>query len=168
MARSNKDAWLRPGKGDLREEEVVVDWPDPGDTVLVRALSARWAAKVQSKFKIRTEGNQQVSSVDIDEMEKLQFAHGVVEPEFSEEEAERALEIMGPAARKVIAAIDRLSGVNKEAVKAAEERFPVGGTNGDGSALADSGASERAGRSGESTLPSSTGPTAGNASRGDV
>lgn len=157
MSRSNKDAWLRPGAGDLRTKEVVVDFPNPGDTVLVRALPARFSARVSSQFEIVQEGNQQVSRIAVDKMETLQFAHGVVEPEFTEEEARQIAENFGPVFRKVIAVIDELSGVDKEAVKAAEERFPNSGNGSKGSAVADSGSTGSTGRSDKPTVPARPG-----------
>lgn len=123
MPRSNKNAWLS-GQGDLREEEVLVDYPVKGDTVLVRGLPARFSAEVQSQMKVQTEGREQIAKIDVAEMEALQFAHGVVEPAFTYEEAKQAQETMGPAYRKVIEVVDRLSGVSKEDVAKAQQRFP--------------------------------------------
>lgn len=152
-----KDAWLKPGAGDLATEEVVVDFPNEGDTVLVRALPARFSAQVSSQFKIVTEGSQQVSRVDVDEMEALQFAHGVVEPEFTPDEARQIAESFGPVFRKVIEVVDRLSGVNKEAIKDAEARFPHSGAGTNGSAVADTDTSGGTGGSGEPALSSRPG-----------
>jgi hypothetical protein len=125
MARSTKDAWLG-GTGDLREEEVE-DVPVKGQTVLVRGLPARYSAEVQSQMKVQTVGREQVARIDVAEMEVLQFAHGVVEPKFSVDDARVIAGKFGPAFRKVIDAIDRLSGVDKEAVEDAEVKFPAGG-----------------------------------------
>jgi hypothetical protein len=123
MSRSNKDAWLS-GQGDLREEEVVVDFPNKGDTLLVRALPAIVSARVQSQMRLETEGREQVAKMDVAEMEILQFAHGVIDPKFSEDEARQAAGQMGPAFRKVVSKIDELSGIDKEAIEQTELRFP--------------------------------------------
>lgn len=122
MARSTKDAWLS-GQGDLREEEVE-DVPVKGQSVLVRALPAIVSARVQSQMRLETEGREQVARMDVAEMEVLQFAHGVVDPEFSEAEAREIAEKYGPAFRKVVAKIDELSGIDKEAIENTELRFP--------------------------------------------
>lgn len=126
MARSNKDALLAY-KGDLKEEDVVIDVPNKGDTVRVRALPARFSAEVQSQMKLQTEGREQIARIDVAEMEVLQFAHGVVDPQFTVEEARQMQEQTGPMFRKVIDVVDRLSGVSKEDVAKAEARFPSGG-----------------------------------------
>ena len=66
-------------------------------------------------------------------MEILQFAHGVVDPQFSEDEARQIAEQFGPAFRKVIAKIDELSGVDKEAIEQTDLRFPDRGNGSGGS-----------------------------------
>lgn len=124
MSRS-KDAWLT-GPGDLEEADVE-DVPTPGNSVRVRALSARWSAAVQSQTKVVAEGREQVAKLDVVAMERLQFIHGVIDPVFTEAEAQQIQEKFGPAFRKVIAKIDELSGIDKETIKATEERFRPGG-----------------------------------------
>ncbi len=169
MARSNKDAWLRSGAGDLATEDVVVDFPNPGDTVKVRALPASYSARVSSQFVIENEGTgKQKSRIDVETMEVLQFAGGVIEPEFTEAEARQIAENFGPVFRKVIEVIDRLSGVNKEEVKAAEARFLDSGESRNGSAVADGDTAGGSGGSGESAVSSSAGAPTGDAGRGDV
>jgi hypothetical protein len=126
MARSTKDAWLS-GQGDLREEEVE-DVPVKGESVLVRALPAIVSARVQSQMRLETEGREQVAKMDVAEMEILQFAHGVVDPVFSEAEAREVASKYGPAFRKVVSKIDELSGIDKEAIEQTELRFPDRGT----------------------------------------
>lgn len=138
-SRSTKDAWLN-GPGDLREEDVVVDFPNPGDTVRVRALAARFSAEVQSQMRLQTEGREQVAKIDVAEMEVLQFAHGVVDPEFTVDEARQAQGRMGPAFRKVVSKIDELSGVDKEAIEKAEQRFPDRGARPNGQGRGELGA----------------------------
>lgn len=131
MARSTKDAWLT-GPGDLKEEDVD-DVPVQGQSVRVRGLSARYSAEVQGQLKLITEGREQVAKIDVAAMELLQFVHGVVDPQFNESEARQIQEKFGPAFRKVVAKIDELSGIDKEAIEQTEQRFPVGGASQNGS-----------------------------------
>jgi len=127
---STKDAWLG-GSGDLAEADVE-DVPVKGERLRVRALPARYSAEVQSQLKIETQGREQVAKVDVAEMEVLQFAYGVIDPNthfplFSPQDARVISEKWGPAFRKVIARIDELSGIDKEAIEKTEQRFPAGG-----------------------------------------
>jgi hypothetical protein len=135
MTRSTKDAWLT-GPGDLKQEEVQ-DVPAPGQSVLVRGLPAKYSAEIQGQLKLVTEGREQVAKIDVPSMELLQFVHGVVDPTFSRAEAEQIQAKFGPAFRKVIAKIDELSGIDKEAIEQTEQRFPAGGTSQGGTALGD-------------------------------
>lgn len=135
MARSTKESWLT-GPGDLKEDDVQ-DVPVPGESVRVRGLSARYSAEVQGKLKLTQEGREQVAKIDVPEMELTQFVHGVIDPVFTEAEARQVQEKFGPAFRKVIAKIDELSGIDKEAIEATEQRFPAGGTSPEGPALGD-------------------------------
>jgi hypothetical protein len=57
----------------------------------------------------------------------LQFVHGVIDPVFNESEARQIQSKYGPAFRKVVAKIDELSGIDKDAIEETETRFPVGG-----------------------------------------
>jgi hypothetical protein len=123
--RSTKEAWLS-GPGDLREEEVH-DVPVPGQSVLVRGLPARYSAEVMGQLKMTQVGREQVAKLDVPAMEMLQFVHGCVEPKFSLEEALVIQERFGPAFKKVIAKIDELSGIDKEAIEKVEQTFPAGG-----------------------------------------
>ena len=59
--------------------------------------------------------------------------HGVIEPQFTKGEAELIQQKWGRAFRKVIAKIDELSGIDKEAIEKTEQRFPAGGTGSNGS-----------------------------------
>lgn len=145
MERSTADDWLK-GPGDLREAEVQ-DAPVPGKSVLVRGLSARWSAAVQGQMKLVQEGTEQVARLDVPTMERLQFVHGVIDPQFSEDQAREVQERFGPAFRKVIAKIDELSGINKDEIEAVETRFPAGvapaeGDHGDDGSAAGNGGSD--------------------------
>jgi hypothetical protein len=135
MQRSTKDAWLT-GPGDLRQEEVP-DVPQPGQSVLVSGLPAKYSAEIQGQLKLVTEGREQIAKIDVPTMELLQFVHGVVDPTFTRGEAEQIQAKFGPAFRKVIAKIDELSGIDKEAIENTEQRFPAGGTSESGPPLGD-------------------------------
>jgi hypothetical protein len=135
MARSTKESWLT-GPGDLKEADVE-DVPVPGESVRVRALSARWSAEVQGQLKLTQEGRDQVAKIDVPAMELLQFQHGVIDPEFNADEARQVQTRFGPAFRKVIAKIDELSGIDKEAIEATEQRFPAGGAGEEGPDVGD-------------------------------
>lgn len=121
----SKDAWLQ-GPGDLEEAEVH-DVPTKGQSVLVRGLSARYSAEVQAQLKLEQVGGTQIAKIDIPTMEQLQFLHGVIDPVFTKDEVLQIQERFGPAFRKVIAQIDALSGIDKEALAETAQHFPVGG-----------------------------------------
>jgi len=123
MKRSDKDAWLQ-GPGDLREADVE-DVPVAGQSVRVRALSAKYAADMQGQIKIETRGREQIAKVDAAAMELVQFVHGVIDPEFTVAEAKQIQEKFGPAFKKVIAKIDELSEIDKDAIEETKARFPV-------------------------------------------
>lgn len=126
MARAQKSAWLE-GPGDLKEA-VVEDVPAAGEDVLVRGLPAAFSSEAQSEaLELITKGREQVAKVNTATLEAIQFAHGVVEPQFTLQEAQQIAERFGPAFRKVIEKIDELSGVDKEALTEAEARFQAGG-----------------------------------------
>jgi hypothetical protein len=126
MERSQKSAWLE-GPGDLKEADVE-DVPVKGQSVRVRGLPAAYSNQAQSEaLEMKTIGNAQIATVNSARLEVLQFQHGVIDPTFSREEAEQVAQRFGPAFKKVIAKIDELSGVDKEAIENAEARFPGGG-----------------------------------------
>lgn len=126
MERSTKGAWL-DGPGDLKEADVE-DVPVAGKSVRVRGLPAAYSNQAQSEaLEMKTIGDTQIATVNTARLEVLQFAHGVIDPEFSVEEAQAVSERFGPAFKKVIARIDKLSGVDKEAIEDASTRFPARG-----------------------------------------
>src|SRR4051812_4469731 len=117
MERSTKNAWLT-GPGDLREEDVE-DVPVPGQSIRVRGLPAAYSNKATSQALELITGRrgEQTAHVNTEKLEVLQFAHGCVDPSFTEAEAQQIAERFGPAFRKVIEVIDRLSGVDKDAIE---------------------------------------------------
>ncbi len=135
MTRSTKEQWLQ-GPGDLKEDEVD-DVPAPGMTVRVRALSARYSSEIQGQLKIVNEGREQIAKIDVPKMELLQVVHGCIAPVVTEQEARQIQDRFGSAFKKVIEKIDELSGIDKDAIEATEQRFPSGGPVPAGSALGD-------------------------------
>lgn len=136
MERSTKSAWMEGG--DLAEADVE-DVPVPGNSVRVRALPAAYSNQAASEALKMTQvaGGDQVSTVDTAKLEVLQFAHGVIDPTFSVEDAEHIAQRYGPAFKKVVAKIDELSGVDKEAIQDANARFQGGGASANGSDVGD-------------------------------
>ena len=108
MGRSTVDAWLN-GPGDL-QEAVVEDVPVEGQSVLVRGLAAGYSNQAQSEAtELKQVGRDTVVTVNGARLEVLQFAHGVLEPRFTVEQAEQVSQKYGPAFRRVIEKIDELS-----------------------------------------------------------
>jgi hypothetical protein len=133
LARSNKDAWLN-GPGDLQEADVE-DVPVNGQSVRVRGLPAAYSNQATSEALELITGprGEQTAHVNTEKLEVLQFAHGVIDPTFTVDEARLVAQRFGPAFRKVIAKIDELSGVDKEAIEKTNATFQAGGpesTNG--------------------------------------
>lgn len=154
MDRSSKTAWLE-GPGDLAEDEVE-NVPVEGKSVRVRGLAAAYSNQAQSEaVEMKTIGQTQIATVNTARLEVLQFAHGVIDPEFSVEEAEQISQKYGPAFKKVIARIDELSGVDKEAIDKATARFQGSGERApdDGEA----GVHEAPAGSGEPAVPARAG-----------
>ena len=127
--RQKGDAWhaARRTHGSqvpaTSREADVEDVPVAGESVRVRGLPAKYTAEIQGQLKLVTEGREQIAKIDVPTMEMLQFVHGVIDPEFNEPRPPQIQERYGPAFRKVVAKIDELSGIDKEAIEKAEPRF---------------------------------------------
>lgn len=126
---------------DIRTREV--DLPSIGGSVLVRGLSAAYSNQATSEaleMKTTPRG-EQIATVNTARLEIIQAQHGLVEPELASfAEAETFAQNCGPAFRRVIEAIDDLSGLDKEAVTQAAATFPAGGTPSEGADLGDGSA----------------------------
>ena len=135
MERSSRSAWL-DGPSDLREEEVH-DVPVKGQSVLVRGLPAAYSNRATSEALELITGprGEQTATINTEKMEILQFLHGVIDPKFNEDEVRQIAEKFGPAFKLVIAKIDELSGVDKEAIERTQAAFPAGGSETRGQAL---------------------------------
>ncbi len=120
--RSTKNAWLE-GPGDLEEADVE-DVPTKGESVRVRGLAAQFSAEIQSHAKLAQDGREQILSVDQATIERLTFLHGVIDPEFSEDEVKVICSKFGPAVKKVVGKINELSGVGEEDIASTDAAFP--------------------------------------------
>jgi len=152
VGRLNKDSW----KGSsLRTEEVEVE--ELGGSVLIRELPAAVSSDLAGLVEMVQVGMEQKAKVDISLMERRQFAYGVINddhsPQFTEAEVEELQNNHGRAFKTVVAAIDKLSGVDKEAIEKAEARFPSSNGSGNGPAVADGAPTG----SGESPVPAQAG-----------
>lgn len=135
MSRS-KEGWLN-GPGDLEEAEVE-DVPTKGESVTVRGLPAAYSNQASSEaLELKTVGRDQIATVNTARLEVLQFAHGVVDPSFTVGEAELIAQKFGPAFKKVVAKIDELSGVDKEAIETANAQFQSVGASENGTDVGD-------------------------------
>lgn len=163
MGRSTKDAWL-DGPGDLQEADVE-DVPVKGQSVRVRGLPAAYSNRAQNEAtELKIVGKDQIVTINKAKLEAIQFHYGVIEPQFSIEEAERIAEKYGPAFNKIIAQIDELSAVDKEAIDEANARFQSGGTSSNGADLDHDAPTG----SGGPPVPARAGARAGDAGGGDV
>ena len=119
---------------DLKTREV--DLPTIGGSVEVQGLSAAYSNQAQSEAleTTFTKRGDQVARVNTSKLEIIQAQHGLVDPALSSyEEAEQFAKNCGPAFRKVIEAIDELSGLDKEAISEAAATFPSSGEGEGGS-----------------------------------
>lgn len=125
MEQATKDDWIS-GPGDLKEA-VVEDVPVKGKQVRVRGLPAAYSRQAASDAAkmVSNERGEQAWTLDQAKMAALQFAHGVVDPPFTVEQAVVVSERFGPAFEKVIEKIDELSGVDKEALEKTQATFPA-------------------------------------------
>lgn len=112
--RYDKQSWLN-GATDLEEGEVHVE--AIGDSVKVRALSVGQITRIQRKSMDKS------GQADPQKLAVQTFAIGVVEPKFSEEEANVIAHRFGQAFLKVVTEINRLSGFSEEAIEEVEQRF---------------------------------------------
>lgn len=139
MSRLTKDALLKAT--DISTKEVEL--PSIGGSVLVQGLSAAYSNQASSEAleMTTTARGDQVAKVNTAKLEIIQAQHGLVEPALASfEEAETFAKNCGPAFKKVIEAIDELSGLDKEAITEAKATFPSSGTDESGPVV-DDGAS---------------------------
>lgn len=109
-------------------EEAVVEVPEWGGAVRVRAFSDEQRSKVQAaattrRFDART--NQWVEQTDTEKLNVLLFIHGVVEPQFTAADYPALRKKSARALARVIAKLNELTGLTEEAVVQAEAEFPA-------------------------------------------
>jgi hypothetical protein len=126
MARLTKEALL--SASDIETKEVEL--PSIGGSVVVQGLSAAYSNQASSEaleMKTTARGDQ-IATVNTAKLEVIQAQHGLVDPALSSfAEAETFAKNCGPAFKKVIEAIDELSGLDKEAITEAKATFPSSG-----------------------------------------
>lgn len=103
---------------DLEEVDVEGVF---GGKVRVRSLTAAYAAAVKRATTVQRGGNVEVTWA---EMERKQFQLGVIVPRFTADQVRAMHATSGPSFAKVIAEIDRISGLDKEALRDAQKDFP--------------------------------------------
>lgn len=106
---------------DLVEKDVEGVF---GGKVRIRSLSAHQAAKVDSAgFKMKPSGSGVV--VTITDAQLLKFQLGVINPDLSQDpnRVMRLYQQSGPSFRKVLDAIDEISGTNENELRDAEAAF---------------------------------------------
>lgn len=152
MAIASKEALL--GASDLTEREVEL--PSVGLTVRVRSLAAAYANQAQADAyeMVTSPTGQGTLRVNTAKLEELQMLHGLIDPKLDNlDEVKVFATKCGSAWRKVIEAIDSISGIDKEAIESTNATFPVGvaeaegddGSNGAAPARSGSDLSVRAG-----------------------
>lgn len=139
MARLSKNDLL--SASDLRTKEVELE--TIGGSVLVQGLSAAYSNQASSEaleMKTTARGDQ-IASVNTAKLETIQVLHGLVDPKLENlEEAEKFMQNCGPAAKRIVEAIDELSGLDKEALETAQAKFQGGGTVAPGTVVDDGAA----------------------------
>jgi hypothetical protein len=95
-----------------------------GGRVRIRSLSAAQQARVKQASMNLGGRNPTIAWA---EMERLQFELGVIEPKFTAEQVKKLHIESGPSFARVIEEIDRVSGLNKEELRQAQEDFPGSG-----------------------------------------
>jgi hypothetical protein len=105
-------------------EDIVtetIDVPKWGCSVKIRSFTAAQSAMIKQRgFAFKGEE----TAVAWAEMEILQFQQGVLEPHFTEEQVRELHLSSGPSFALVIEELDRLSRIDKEALRKARDEFP--------------------------------------------
>jgi hypothetical protein len=115
----SKRSWL-DGPGDLTEL-AIEDVPQPGQSVLIRSLSAGQHARIQNE-SMTMKGD--TMRFDSHRRQILTFLEGVVEPgDFSEEEVNVIAHKYGPAFKLVVDAISEISESSEKAMERVRARF---------------------------------------------
>jgi hypothetical protein len=159
MSRLSKAELM--GATDRREAEVEL--PSIRGSVLVRSLPAAYSNQAMSDALEVVTGNrgEQTARVNTQKLEALQVLHGLVDPKLDTIEEAHAFALkVGSAWRTIVAKIDEISGIDKEAIEKTNATFQAGGA-GEGQAVGN-GSSPGSG-AGEPDLHARAGVEAGNA-----
>jgi hypothetical protein len=117
QAKHDKQSWLS-GPGDLDEVEVEVE--AIGDSVVVRSLTAGQLARIQDECMSMKGDTVKVDSL---RMGVLKFARAVIEPQFTEDEANVIAHKYGASFSLVVGVVDDISKAGEEDVAKARRRF---------------------------------------------
>lgn len=111
------------GPPDAKSE--VIEVPEWDCSIRVGTYTAEASAKIKGASITFGDGGKQMS-IDVVGMERLQFVHGVVSPQFTESQATQLQKAPGGAAAwaRVISKIDEMNGSALEEVKRAKREFP--------------------------------------------
>lgn len=110
---------------DLAEDMVEV--PEWGGWLRIRSLTAAEQAKVK-QASIDLSGR--TMTLIFAEMEKRQFEYGVVEPKFTGQDVNVLFHRSGPSWRRVITALDKISGTTDDERERAAAAFQGSGADG--------------------------------------
>lgn len=110
---------LKKAPEDLKQE--TVDVPEWGCSVKIKSFTAAQSAAIRERgFGFQGEETK----VAWAEMEITQFQMGVIEPRFTEDQVRELHLTSGVGYQRVIEAMDKLSRLDKEALRKAREEFP--------------------------------------------
>ncbi len=113
------EAILKKAPEDLKEE--LIDVPEWDCSVKIKSFTAAMSASIKQRgFGFKGEE----TLVAWGEMEIMQFQHGVIEPNFTEDQVRQLHLSSGRGFARVIEALDELSNLDKEALAKAKEEFP--------------------------------------------
>jgi hypothetical protein len=111
---------------DLVEEDVPL--PTIDGKVRVRGLPAAFSGQVMAEaVEYTTDTNgRQGARINVARMGEIQVLNGLIDPKLdSLREVQMFAKRCGPAFNTIVEAIDRLSGVDKDAIEQAEATFPA-------------------------------------------
>lgn len=119
LPRLSVEEFIAKASRDRKEE--VVELPELGGSVKIRALSAAQDANVNQQ-SAQFNGNKTV--IDFAAMERLRFQFGVIEPEMSADQVRKLHIESGPSFQLVLRRINELSGTTEKDQKESEAAFP--------------------------------------------
>lgn len=112
------EAALENAPSELEEVDVEGVF---GGRIRIRALTAAQTAIVK-QHTVDTQGRS--PTITWADMERTQFKFGVIQPAFSAEQVRTLQATSGPSWARVIAKLDEISAMDKEALRDAQKEFP--------------------------------------------